>query len=130
MNFLTISIAAKKYILFGFVLCFGQNFSQNVTLKQDPKIENLLTEKRKLNAAMANTTRYKIQIFIGNSEESKKTLIAFKKENRLTDATLIFSTPNYKVLVGNYKTRIEAERNLTILRKKFPKALLVKPNMN
>jgi hypothetical protein len=28
------------------------------------------------------------------------------------DGTIIFNTPNYKVWVGNYKSRIEAERNL------------------
>jgi hypothetical protein len=39
-----------------------------------------------------------------------------------------FSTPNYKVLAGNFKTRIEAERNLIEIRKKYKNVLLIKPN--
>jgi len=34
----------------------------------------------------------------------------------------------YKVWVGNFKTRIEAEKNLNDLKKKYPNAFLIKPN--
>ncbi|MFY7956685.1 MAG: SPOR domain-containing protein, partial [Flavobacterium macrobrachii] len=58
----------------------------------------------------------------------KKTLISFKKENKNMDGTIVFSTPMYKVWVGNFKTRIEAEKNLQTLKKKYPNAFLIKPN--
>ena len=44
------------------------------------------------------------------------------------DATIVFSTPMYKVWVGNFKTRIEAEKNLNTLKKKYLNAFLIKPN--
>ena len=87
-----------------------------------------MNEKRKVNASITINNQYKIQVFNGSSEESKKTLIQFKKENKNYDATIVFSTPIYKVWVGNFKTRIEAERNLNILKKKYPNAILIKPN--
>jgi hypothetical protein len=34
----------------------------------------------------------------------------------------------YKVWVGNFKTRIEAERNLKDIKLKYPNAFLIKPN--
>lgn len=118
-----------KYLFLG--VCFF-NFNttkgQNVTVNQDPKIEQLMAEKRKINAAITINNRYKIQIFSGSSEDSKKTLSQFKKENNLYDATIVFSTPIYKVWVGNFKSRIEAERNLIYLKKKYPNALVIKPN--
>lgn len=101
--------------------------AQNITLNQDPKFEQLMNEKRKINASITVNNRYKIQIFNGNNDTSKKALIDFKKEFRNYDATIIFSTPAYKVWVGNFKTRIEAERNLEIIRKKYPNALIIKP---
>lgn len=58
----------------------------------------------------------------------KKTLIDFKKEFKNLDATIVFSTPLYKVWVGNFKTRIEAEKNLQLLKKRYPTAFLIKPN--
>ena len=103
-------------------------FSQNVSVEQDTKFEQLLTEKRKVNTSITTSNLYKIQIFNGSSEESKKVLVQFKRDNKNYDATIIFNTPTYKVWIGNYKTRIDAERNLLSFKKKFPNAILVKPN--
>ncbi len=107
-----------------------KTFAQDTktTVNQDPKFEQLLNEKRKINSSITINDRYKIQIFNGDSENSKKTLIDFKKDNKNMDATIVFSTPMYKVWVGNFKTRIEAEKNLNTLKKKFPNAFLIKPN--
>lgn len=118
-----------KYLFLGvFFFNFNTMKGQNVTVNQDPKIEQLMAEKRKINAAITINNRYKIQIFSGSSEDSKKTLSQFKKENNLYDATIVFSTPIYKVWVGNFKSRIEAERNLIYLKKKYHNALVIKPN--
>lgn len=99
-----------------------------VSVNQDVKFEQLLNEKRKINSSITINDRYKIQIFNGDSENSKKALINFKKENKNMDGTIVFSTPMYKVWVGNFKTRIDAEKNLQLLKKKFPNAFLIKPN--
>ncbi|RTL13572.1 MAG: SPOR domain-containing protein [Flavobacteriaceae bacterium] len=93
----------------------------------DPKIDQLLKEKRKLNTSLFLNEGYKIQIFYGNSEESKKKLQEFKKEFKDLDGTIIFNSPNYKVWVGNFKTRIEVERAMIDIRKKYPTALIIKP---
>ena len=99
-----------------------------ITVSQDPKFEQLLNEKRKINSSITINDRYKIQIFNGDTETSKKTLMDFKRENKNMDATIVFSTPLYKVWVGNFKTRIEAEKTLNDLKKKYPNAFLIKPN--
>jgi len=99
-----------------------------VTLSQDPEFERLLNEKRRINSSITVDDRYKVQIYNGDSETSKKVLSDFKREHANLDGTIVFSTPAYKVWVGNFKTRIEAERNLEALKKKYPSALLIKPN--
>ncbi|AIJ36903.1 hypothetical protein FPSM_00408 [Flavobacterium psychrophilum] len=106
------------------------SFSQEMknSVLQDPRFEQLLNEKRKLNGSITINDRFKIQIFTGESVTSKKALTDFRKENKNIDATIVFSTPIYKVWVGNYKTRIEAENKLRALKKKYPNAFLVKPN--
>ena len=116
-------------------LCFFVFLSQKsrgqvakTTLSQDKKFEQLLNEKRKINSSITINDRYKIQIYNGDTENSKKTLMDFKNENKNMDATIVFSTPLYKVWVGNFKTRIEAEKNLNDLKKKYPNAFLIKPN--
>jgi hypothetical protein len=102
-------------------------FAQNSSVEQDPKFEQLLNEKRKVNASVISNDRWKIQIFTGDNENSKKTLITFKKEFKEMDASIFFHTPVYKVWVGNFKTRIEAERNLKEIKTKYPNSFLIKP---
>ena len=126
-NSITNKINLSLIILFSCTInSFGQE--TNVSLNQDAKFENLLNEKRKINASITINDRYKIQIYNGDSETSKKTLTDFKKEFLSFDGTIVFYTPAYKVWVGNFKTRIEAERNLMVFRKKYPNAFIIKPN--
>lgn len=120
------------YSIFLFTALITSQNSQAQTAKiniiQDPRFEKLLAEKRKINSSITVNDRYKIQIFYGTSEEAKKMLSAFKKEFRNLDGTIIYSNPNYKVWVGTFKTRIEAEKNHKELLKRYPNSLLIRPN--
>ncbi|HSD05814.1 SPOR domain-containing protein [Flavobacterium sp.] len=102
--------------------------TSNLTVNEDPKFQQLLTEKRKSNPNLTYNDRYKIQIFNGVSETAKKTLSEFKQEYKNLDGTIIFNTPNYKVWVGNFRTRMEAERYLVDIKKKYKSVFLIKPN--
>jgi len=115
-------------MIFIILNCFFVSNAQNTNIDQDNSFEQLLAEKRKINSSITVNNRYKIQLYSGSNELAKKELITFKKENKNTDATIIFNTPTYKVLVGNFKTRVEAERNLNFYKKKYQNAILVKPN--
>ncbi len=99
-----------------------------VTVQQDSKFEQLLNEKRRINSSLTVNDRYKIQVFNGDSESSKRVLSEVRREFTDLDATIVFSTPAYKVWVGNFKSRIEAERNLHKLSQRYPTALLIRPN--
>ena len=101
---------------------------QNVSVSQDPKFEQLLNEKRKINASLTVNDSYKIQIYSGGSENAKKALSEFRQEYNDIDATIVFNTPNYKVWVGSFKTRIEAERNLVTIIDRYKNVLLIKPS--
>jgi hypothetical protein len=101
---------------------------QNREHSQKQKIEQLLIEKRKINLSLAIENAYKIQIFNGSNELAKRQLIMFKQEFTTLDAILVFNSPNYKVWVGNFKNRLDAERNLIQIKKKFSNALLIKPS--
>jgi hypothetical protein len=130
MRFIRHSKIGLTIIIIGFcnLKIIAQN--QNVEVIQNPKFEQLLNEKRKLNTSIIINDYYKIQIFSGDSDSAKNNLNAFKQEFKTIDATIVFYTPNYKVWVGNFKSRIEAERNLIKIKKKFTNVLLIRPNRN
>ena len=124
---------SKHNLLYFFILssffCLSSRAQDGKTnVSVDPKIDQLLKEKRKLNTGLFLNEGYKIQIFYGNSEESKKKLQEFKREFKDLDGTIIFNSPNYKVWVGNFKTRIEVERAMVDIKKKYPTALIIKPS--
>lgn len=124
----------KKFRTFSILLVTlltTQNiFSQTkeTSIEQDEKIKKLLLEKRKNNSGITINDKFKIQIFFGNIEESKKTLLAFKKEFPLLDGTIVFSNPSYKVCVGSFKSKIEAEKALISIKKKYLSAVIIEPN--
>ena len=98
------------------------------TVNQDPKFEQLLKEKRKINSSITVNDRYKVQIFYGDNDKARKALSDFRREFKDIDGTIVFESPTYKVWVGNFKSRIDAEKRLVDMRKKYPYALLIKPN--
>lgn len=113
------------------ILCLSTQISkaqqQNLNLKQDPKFEQLLNEKQKINSSMVANERYNIQIFTGNSEGARSALYSCKQEFPSLPGTIVFNTPNYKVWIGNFRTRIDAERNMMELKKRYPNLVLLKP---
>lgn len=98
-----------------------------IKIQQNPKFEQLLNEKRKINSSITVNESYKIQIYSGVSEKAKSTMNECKQLFTDLDGTIVFNTPNYKVWIGNFKSRIEAERNLVEIKKNYPNALLIKP---
>lgn len=126
-----ISRIAALFFVSGFCFVSTQkSFAQtgNGAVVQDNRFEQLLADKRKINPTITVNDKYKIQIFYGDNEKARKTLSEFKREFKTIDGTIIFASPTYKVWVGSYKSRIDAERALKDIQRKYPYALLIKPN--
>ena len=121
----TCSLIVVNFCFLNAIKSFAQ---ESGPVLQDPRFEQLLNEKRKINSSITVNDNYKIQIFYGENGEARKTLSDFKREFRTLDGTIVFQSPTYKVWIGNFKTKIEAEKNLMEIKKKYPYALLIKPN--
>ena len=109
----------------------------NVELLQDPRLEELVGKTSKIyNAAshlQANkagervivSPGYRVRVFSGNNQITSKNE-AFKIEDELKfyipdlQTYVLFKTPNWRLVVGNYRTQEEATAALRVLKKKFP----------
>jgi hypothetical protein len=127
MRILGISKVVFVFIFTSFYCVVIQAQTSKNNTNTEDKVAHLIAEKRKINPSLVSKERYKIQIFSGESEKAKKTVIQFKQEFKDIDATIVFNTPNYKVWVGNFKSRMEAERNFAEIKKKYKNTLLIKP---
>lgn len=106
-----------------------ESSAQNGQLEvnQDPQINELLALKKQLNNTENTSGRYSIQVYSGNRQSAEKTKTEFRNNFDQWKVTLVYEEPNYKVWVGNFKTRLEADRAFVDIQKEFPSAFIFKP---
>lgn len=97
-----------------------------VTINQDPRIEKLIAYKSELNKSN-NEKRYRIQIYNGTLAGAEKAEKEFTEKFDDISCNISFETPNYKVRVGKFRNRLEADRYLMKVRAEYPSAFLLQP---
>ncbi len=117
------------FTIFCFAILTSSCFAQNgqVTINQDEKITTLLKVKKELNKNEAASDRYKIQIYNGHRTGAETAKKEFSESIADWRPTINFEPPNFKIWVGNFRTRLEADRALKKVKRKFPNAFIFKP---
>ena len=103
-------------------MALGQQGS--VTIEQDPEIDRLLEIYRITNSQI---NYYTIQVGFGTYEEAEELKALVQIDFPEWKPKIIFDSPTYRVRVGNFRTKLEAERKFLEVRKKYPAALILKP---
>ncbi|MCH7784861.1 MAG: SPOR domain-containing protein [Bacteroidetes bacterium] len=115
MSFLSINISAQE---------------ATITLNEDLKIRQLLELKKSLEEENKLTDGYTIQLYYGEKNRANNVIRKYRYTHDSWSATIKYETPNYKVWVGNFSSRIDADRALIEIKKKFPSAFILKPERN
>ncbi|MGC6432437.1 MAG: SPOR domain-containing protein [Jejuia sp.] len=98
-----------------------------VTINQDQRITQLLDLRKEVNKDETDSRRYKIQIYSGNRNGAKNSQKDFTEAFTQWRPVMHYEEPNFKVWVGNFNTRLEADRALKKVKYKFPAAFIFKP---
>jgi len=122
MNALKIKISLFVACCFALVSTKLLAQQGDVSINQNDNIYALLNLKKELNEDENTSDRYKILIFQGKESKAEDAKLKFKKIFPQYTPTINFEYPNYKVYVGNYRTKIEAERARVVIKEKFPNA--------
>ena len=123
-------IKSRLNIALLFLLVFGVFFNSakaqegQVTVNQSEDIDELLKLKKDINRS---EQLFKIQIYSGSFSGVENAKTNFTKHFPGWAISTEFETPNYKIWVGNFKTRLEADRALLRVKKKFSSAFIFKP---
>lgn len=123
----------KRYNLLIFcilILFFSElSYSQkgNITIKEDAKIPQLLELKKNLEEENNLTDGYTIQLFYGEKSRANSIINKYRNSYDAWPASIKYETPNYKVWVGNFTFRLDADRALLEIKKKFSSAFILKP---
>ncbi|MDX6747956.1 SPOR domain-containing protein [Polaribacter sp. PL03] len=110
----------------GFLFCllasFGTLSSQNTT-NSSKEVKILLKKKRSYNKTVGYG--YSIQIYYGNERSAKSKHARFKVLYPRVSTKLVYNNPEWKVQVGNYKTKLEADRANLIFKKEFSGTIVI-----
>jgi len=118
----------KSLIGFILIMCFQQLAAQEkgkVLVTKDPQIDSLIARRLELNRAgltgnNVTLSGFRVQIFSGldrqiaYSEQAK-----FKARYPGINTYISYTQPNYKLRVGDFRTRLEAEKLMNELKKYY-----------
>jgi len=112
------------------IVCFfNHSYSQKgkITVVEDDKIPQMLHLKKSLEEENKLTDGYTVQLFYGEKSEANTIINRYRNSFTVWPASIKYETPNYKVWVGNFSSRLEADRALLEIKEKFPSAFILKP---
>jgi hypothetical protein len=105
-----------------------------VVIIQDQRIDDLLDKHLQYCQNYLHIPGYRIQIYFDSGNYSKKGALnakaLFLTKYPNVAAYIIFQEPYYKVRVGDFRTKMEAEGFLEKIKYDFPNAYRVNDNIN
>ena len=95
-----------------------------ISIEQDASISKLLKVYKTSNSNMAF---YTIQVGFGSYSKAEELNEQVKIDFEDLPSKIIFDSPTYRVQLGQFRTKLEAERKFNEVRLKYPESLILKP---
>lgn len=103
-------------------------------INADPRIDSLVQLHIAYNEEYPVIDGYRIHIFIksGNSAlvEAEEVKVEFEEKYEMVPAYITFGEPYYRVRVGDFRTRLEAEKFLKKIERTYPHAWVTRDKIN
>ncbi|MCX2474208.1 SPOR domain-containing protein [Pedobacter sp. MC2016-05] len=121
---------------------FSASFAQRgeVTVVKDPLIDSLIAKRSevykttgevKIGKPIVSSYGYRVQIFYGSDRrEVFNQQARFKSLYPKFNTYLIYKEPNYYIRVGDFRTRLEAQRLMNEIRPAFPTLFIFREKIN
>lgn len=129
-----------KKLIFFFVVAtlaqssFAQDDFKNITINKDPRIDKLLDKNSKANEevylkTIRNMSGYRLQI-INTNDRAKALSVKTQMMTEFPDEKiyLIYQSPYFKIQMGNFIKREDAEGLMNRVKKIYPTGVFVVPS--
>lgn len=110
--------------LTAFFSTFAAAQQGDVKIQQDDKIADLLDIYEEYNKT---SEYYRIQVGFGSYSKAQDLKSDVEIDFPNMPSKIDFDSPTYRVRLGRFKTKLEAERKFKEVREKYPDAMLLKP---
>lgn len=98
---------------------------------ESPKVKELVNRHVAFNVEKETINGYRVQIhFGGERKKAEKIRTEFLQHYPEVSAYELYQQPNFKVRVGDFRTRLEAQNFLKQLAGEFPSAFIVTDDIN
>ena len=105
------------------VLFFAGNISISAQDNSNKKVKKLIAKKRAYNKQFGYG--FRIQLYNGREQRARSLHGKFRVLYPNVYSKLKFDSPDWKVQVGNYKTRLEADKALITFSEKFSGIIVI-----
>jgi hypothetical protein len=124
-----LQVGYKLFIISILMTFFTENMlaqPATVTVNEDSKITQLLDLKKQLEKDNKLSDGYTIQLYYGELGSANTVIKKYRNSYGAWPASIEYETPNYKVWVGNFSSRLEADRALIEVQRSFSSAFILK----
>jgi hypothetical protein len=101
---------------------------------RDPRVDMLVSKHIRINQAVRTMDGYRIQIFSDSGNNSKNKAQSAQDEFQAKFPSLgvylSFKSPNYRVRVGDFRSRLDAQRFLNEISADYPNAFIITDQIN
>lgn len=106
-------------------MLLGQISEGDLRVESSASVKELLAQKIAYNKEQNSFSGYKIQIYYGSEKECYEIKDEFTSLFPEIPTSIIFSTPQWKLQVGAYRTRLEADKSIRAIKKEYPSAIVL-----
>lgn len=97
-----------------------------VTYVNDSRVDSLLATRVYLNKTDSTSEGFRVQIFYGSSRDNANEILGlFRSDYPNMSAYLIYEQPYFKVRIGDFPERLQAEKWSRALSRKYQGAFIV-----
>ncbi len=120
-----IRFLSSFFILFIIFNSLAQQNEGELKIETSAKINTVVNQKKEYNKNLKTLKGYRIQLFYGSEKAAYKIKDEFKALYPDITTKIIFSSPQWKIQVGNFTTRLEADRALIQIKEEYPGAIIL-----
>jgi hypothetical protein len=97
-----------------------------IVLSRDERIEQLITRQKDHNTLNQSMQGYRVQIYFGSARQKASDVKQdFSSKHPDVISYLTYLAPNFKVRVGDFRTRLEAQGFLKSIEGQYPTSFIV-----
>ena len=94
-------------------------------IESSAHVDEMVAQKKDYNKNLKTFQGYKIQIYYGSEKECYEVKDEFSSLFQDIPTSIVFSTPQWKLQIGNYRTRLEADNAMVAIKKEYPAAIVL-----